>query len=418
MRRVACLLVFGVSLAWGCADGPDGPALDAGGHDGGIPYPEYVPPVIAEECPERTGPGMDMDGDGFRYGVDCDDCHPLVNPGAFDVPGNGEDEDCDGEDASPTPPCDAELPMSLASAADAELAAAALGLCQPARGRDWGLISARLVRVDGEVGPASLEQVGLLDEFGVQRPLEGARMLALSSGVARAPAQAGFTSACDFFEVFAAAGHPAPDAESLPEGLSIPRTADCGMVDTGGVFNSVALELELQVPTNARGFSFRSNFFTYEYPNYICSVFNDYFVVLREREDLGIWENVVFDAEGGFISVNNGLLQACEAGRAGGKDFACELGRGPLAGTGFDESNECGAQASFAGDGGPGLELEVGAATGWLRTRAPVLPGSILRLRFAVWDSGDGLLDSLALIDGFEWELVPVDAVSTEPELI
>jgi arylsulfatase A-like enzyme len=44
----------------------------------------------------------DRDGDGMSaafVGGDCDDADPSVNPRAYDVPGNGRDEDCSGEDA-------------------------------------------------------------------------------------------------------------------------------------------------------------------------------------------------------------------------------------------------------------------------------------------------------------------------------
>ena len=43
------------------------------------------------------------------------------------------------------------------------------------------------------------------------------------------------------------------------------------------------------------------------------------------------------------------------------------------------------------------------AATGWLLTSAPALNGTIITLRFAIWDSGDAILDSLVLIDNFQW---------------
>jgi len=49
----------------------------------------------------------DRDHDGYSAafgGGDCNDADPKVSPGAFDVPGNGVDEDCSGADTPPPPP--------------------------------------------------------------------------------------------------------------------------------------------------------------------------------------------------------------------------------------------------------------------------------------------------------------------------
>jgi Putative metal-binding motif len=44
-------------------------------------------------------PLVDSDGDGFRASADCDDEKADVHPGALDVPWDGMDQDCSGEDS-------------------------------------------------------------------------------------------------------------------------------------------------------------------------------------------------------------------------------------------------------------------------------------------------------------------------------
>ena len=74
----------------------------------------FVGPVL--EAGRRL---LDFDGDGYARalgGGDCDDSDPDVHPGALDLPGDGVDADCDGEDATealPPPARMAELPPGV-----------------------------------------------------------------------------------------------------------------------------------------------------------------------------------------------------------------------------------------------------------------------------------------------------------------
>ena len=51
------------------------------------------------------------------------------------------------------------------------------------------------------------------------------------------------------------------------------------------------------------------------------------------------------------------------------------------------------------GNGGNGA----GGGTGWLQTTAPVEGSQEFELLFTIWDTSDSALDSLVLIDKFEW---------------
>jgi len=356
-----------------------------------------------------TGPDQDNDNDGWTVAQgDCNDCNPSINPGAFDVPGDGEDNDCNGIVDDEVTQCDAGL---LIDDGDPFNAARAMELCRTttldATGKDktWGVISAKYVKADGTEGMNPMSR-GLLPRFGATEVWQGRRMLALSSGTARAPGQPGYESA---------KGFKAGTASAPPEGYPKESPACPGII-TGECKDPAALELLIRAPTNAKSFSFNLNFFTYEFPMYICTKFNDFYVTMMWPKPASLNDNnVSFDAAGNPISVNNGLLQVCvpqtvkspEPGFNIEKAFDCPKGPNQLQWTGFDEN--------MPAMGFPGPH----AATGWLVTQVsiddkdPDYP--IIKLRFAIWDSGDDLLDSTVLIDNFQWALETVDSVGTKP---
>ncbi len=355
-----------------------------------------------------SGPDDDSDKDGFTANTgDCNDCDANVNPNAVEVVGGDGaggggggvpvDENCDGTVDEEPATCDAMLALDSNDPMDA---ARAVDLCKVSTGpKDWGVIVANWVSVDGSLPPPSANYPlghGMLSAFGpnvkVQR---GARMLGLSSGTARQPSDPGYQSVNGFSKGFTM-NHPMGFPKESPS---------CGVSVTGQARDGAAVELKIRVPSNAHGLKFDFDFYSFEWPNYVCSMFNDFFVAILWPIPMGQTDgNISFDKIGNPVSVNNALVEVCGCPSgppciAGGKNFPCALGTSELLGTGF------GAELAFSDHG----------ATSWLATQAPVEPGSEISIRWGTYDSGDGLLDSTTLIDNWQWIATPGTKVGTDP---
>ncbi|HTJ82998.1 MAG TPA: choice-of-anchor L domain-containing protein [Polyangiaceae bacterium] len=294
--------------------------------------------------------------------------------------------------------CDQSLALDSSDAMDG---ARAIGLCQQASNGSWGVVSAEWVGSGGQpLSGSGLLGKGILDHFGNSvSPREGAKLLALSSGTARNPSDAGYQSVGGYWKdcvddpncdgVFTL-----PQPDSTPPGY--PSTSATCDVQAGEAFDSAGLRVTIKTPTDAKSLSYSLKFYTYEFPDYICSQYNDFFVAIMNPAPTGALSgNISFDSQGNTISVNAGFLDECNPGQLSGYD--CPAGYDEIVGTGFDEQ-----------DPGSG-------ATSWLETTAPIeSPGSEITLHFAIWDSGDGVLDSTILIDNFKFE-VDENSVGTTP---
>jgi len=379
------------------------------------------------------GPTDDCDADGWTVTTgDCCDspgaCSTepkLVNPGAYEHIGNSVDDDCDGATDNVTANCDGFINNSNTS--DPLDYARAMELCQltkeyePLPTRKWGVIDGRLTLADGKTllpAAASVSR-SVRSGFGdAITPYRGGRLAVLSSGNAASvnqtnPSYSIFqpgatigTSSSFPADWFAAHNYQLPNAPGCPEPSG--TTAN----------DSVMLTLRIRVPTNAKSFSLLSWFFSAEFPEYVCTQFNDFYVVLVDSpppqwpnpsdKNLAVFRvtnppktipvgvNLAMDPDA------QGLFSVCQKGEigcSGGVNGYAPCLNGPtfLKGTGFDDTSV----------GGCGTSNLLGGSTGWLATVGNVAPGQIMTIRIALWDTSDNAWDSLVLLDAWNWNINP-----------
>jgi hypothetical protein len=428
-------------LAWGACQGEV------------LPQPEICGNKIDDDCDGVVDDVPDVDGDGWTA-CDGDCCETLqqcanpalVNPGAFEVAGDGVDNDCDGKIDDALGACDQGLASNSANAIDF---AKAIDLCQqtvesPASLKDkrWGVISAALLKADGTAGAAAVSHA-IRPGFGAKIvPKMGNQLAILSTGAAAAegnqsPAYVSFQAPVTQSCLLAGncpddtgTASPLPSDWLAANGGKLPNAPGCpapNVADPANpAQNPMMLKVRVRVPTNAKSFNVATYFLSAEYPEWVCSPYNDFFVTLLDSafvpgpgeqpnpkdKNLAFYApspNTVYPVGVNLAFGDTGLFSVCKNGQTGcasgatlGTTSKC-VSSGDLNGTGFEILDPA---PTFAPDVGYcGANNQLGGGTGWLVTTGNVKPGETMEIRFAVWDTSDPWYDSLVLLDAFTWSL-------------
>jgi hypothetical protein len=360
----------------------------------------------------------DQDQDGYTPAMgDCNDCNKSINPGAIQIPNDPTDYACNG-----MPGVVVSCDSTNGGKTDATSLAQAFEQCDSRFFK-----SAMFIGPSGTNNPMGRTVTG---GFGSIKPVQGANMALLSTGYA--VDQIGMPSYNPEQGASLGDGNNAPNP--LP---NIPDNPLCASAGGGGgmscqpseVHDYTELVLKLKAPSNVNSFTFQFQFFSAEYPEFVCTQFNDEFLVLQESNgEFQTASNISFDSSKNPITVNNGLFTVCKNGSMS-YDKNCKQPVSMLAGTGYEGAESTRKMAignqgldppnlqclSTAGGDTVGQSDPIGGSTGWLVTTSPVTPGEDVTLHFIIFDEGDHIYDSAVLIDNFVWGTSVVSTPTTNP---
>jgi hypothetical protein len=313
----------------------------------------------ADVCNGPVCNGMSLwtcnsNGSGYTGAVTCNDgvtctldscaakaCTHTAkfDPSAFELPGNGLDDNCDGK-TDDVPLCD----TGLSSATDGDYAKA-LDLCSGVS--DSPVISSSKARaIRGKFGSTFAPQAG-------------SNMVMLSTGIAAAEGEAGYAAPQSGTNFNAPAS----------SGIKLGKCTGTSALD------AINLRIKVTVPPNATAMSFDFAFFSTEYPEYIGQQYSDSFVAVVTG--LAYSGDVVGDALGKCFNANDITFTTCP-------EAACSKGATGLTGTGYE------------GD-------KVGGGYGWATASFAVKAGDAITIEFAVYDVADGVYDTAVLLDSLRF---------------
>jgi hypothetical protein len=301
--------------------------------------------------PTTTGPLLDVEDSNTGGELPC-----------------GEGQFCECE-IPPHTPCDA--------AADTPIARA-LGLNCP------GEVQVSITTYGSPAAMGKRTGFGNTNAFD---PREGSQFVAMGSG--RVDELDGVGGCNSDLGAFNPGTLPAPlvgqdvGPQTCTDNPALIGTGDCSNTIesqlAGSVNDYTELRFTAEVPFGVNSFSYDLAFFSFEYPQYYLSVYNDMYIGWLESE---VWTgNISFDEAGAPISLNAGFLDYRDANAA--NDPEC--------------NGQCTAPELH------GTCMQGHAGTKWLTTTAGVKPGETITVVFAIFDMSDSILDSYVFLDNFQW---------------
>ena len=338
---------------------------------------------LDENCNLIIDDGCDDDADGYcdsnlpivgspaicpMGGGDCFDWSPMINPQAFEVAADGLDNDCDGiKLGEPTGKLTPDCSTFVCLGQSMEAVQCGLDLCYPTLPD-----MVKNITVSSPTGSSFQQAYATVAHFG--SPSNDLAPFGPPSYVLLATGPATGTS----------------------HSSNIGGSSKADPWDPGGAltYNNVEIKMQVKAPPGAKGFSLDYIFFSEEYEEYIGSTFNDkFYMILNAPQTTGGQDTIInftqcsnpgsyfdFQKDGQkwcYIAINTAFSEPCTNVTTN------------IAGTGY----ECGSGGSSAG-----------SSTGWLVTTWPIESEEEFTITFHIHDTGDGIYDSEVIMDNWVWE--------------
>ena len=172
------------------------------------------------------------------------------------------------------------------------------------------MISAKLSLANGSGTPAD-EGHAVRPRFGALMPRAGSSLALISTGHAAGKNDTN-PSYQDFQNTPSISGNGTSSAFPadflLANDGALPNAPGCPGSGATIANDPVMLTLEVRVPSNAHSFSLKTNFYSAEFPEWTCSPYNDFFVVLLDSMYQGTSPNPT-DKNLAFYTPPNSMMK-------------------------------------------------------------------------------------------------------------